>query len=290
VRWRDTDDGQPPASIRIDSPFDADAHRAVKRGMGWTGYKDHYTETCDPDALHVIIDAESTLGPVHDGHALAGIHARLAARDLTPAEHLVDSGYADPEAVLTAQEKHGITLIAPLLADPSWQAAAEQGFDQASFTVDWDREQVTCPAGARSRSWNQRQDANGPRVHVAFSTSDCRPCPSRQSCVRSTTRPRNLTLHVQAEHEILQANRRDQTSREWKTRYARRAGVEGTISQAVAHGARTARYIGLVKKQLQTILTATGLNLIRLDASITGTPHAATRTPRITTLTLATAA
>lgn len=293
VRWRDQDqdqDGQPPASIRIDSPFDIQARRAVKRSMGWTGYKDHYTETCgDPDTPNLIIDAETTLGPVHDGHALPAVHARLKVRELTPAEHLVDSAYADPEAIRAARTEHGITVITPLQADPSWQAAAGQGFDQASFTIDWDRRQVTCPAGATSRRWQQRQDTAGPRIHVGFAIADCRPCPTRQQCVRGP-RPRQLTLHIQAEHEILLANRRDQTSREWKTRYARRAGVEGLMSQAVAHGARYARYIGLAKKQLQTILTATGLNLHRLDAWLTGTPPATTRTSRITRLTLATAA
>jgi transposase len=289
LRLRDTDDGQPPASVRIDSPFDIEARRGVKRGMGWTGYKDHYTETCDPDAPHLIVDAEATLGPVYDGAALAGVHARLAARALLPGEHLVDSGYADPEAVLAAREDHGITLVAPLLADRSWQAAEDQGFDLAGFTVDWDRERVTCPAGASSGRWRQRQDDIGPRVHVAFSAKDCRPCPSRESCVRGP-RPRQLTLHVRAEHELLMANRRDQTSRQWKARYALRAGVEGTMFQAVSHGARCARYIGLAKKQLQTILTATGLNLVRLDAWFTGTPHAKTRMSRIARLDLTTTA
>jgi transposase len=289
LRWRDKEDGQPPASIRIDSPFDVQARRGVKRAMGWTGYKDHYTETCDPDTPHLIVDAQATLGPVHDGVALAEVHTRLAARGLTPGEHLVDSGYADPQAVLTAREDHGITLISPLLADPSWQAAAGQGFDLAAFTLDWDQQRVTCPAGASSSYWKQTLDAIGPRVHVAFSAKDCRPCPSRESCVRGR-RPRQLTLHVQAEHELLMANRRDQTSHQWKTHYARRAGIEGTISQAVSHGARYARYIGLAKKQLQTILTATGLNLIRLDSWLTGTPHATTRVSRITRLNLATTA
>lgn len=290
VRWRDRDDdGQPPASIRIDSPFDTQARQAVKRGMSWTGYKDHYTETCgDPDAPNIVIDAETTLGPVHDGHVLPGIHTRLAGHALTPAEHLIDSAYSDPAAIQAARTDHGITLITPMQADPSWQAAAGAGFDQASFTIDWQRQQVSCPAGATSRRWHQRHDIVGPRIHVAFSNRDCRPCPSRAQCV-SGTRPRHLTLHLQAEHEILHANRRDQTSREWKTRYAQRAGVEGLISQAVSHGARCARYIGLAKKQLQTILTATGLNLIRLDAWLTGTPRARTRVSPITRLTLAAA-
>lgn len=290
VRWRGKDDGQPPASIRIDSPFDLDARRGVKRGMGWTGYKDHYTETCgDPDTPNVIIDAESTLGPVYDGAVLDQVHTRLADRRLTPSEHLVDSGYTDPQAIHTARDTHGITLLTPLLHDHSWQATAGHGYDQTGFTINWDTQQVTCPTGTTSTRFSHRNDPGGPRVHVAFAAKDCTPCPARQRCVRGT-RPRQLTLHIQPEHEILLANRRDQDTRDWKTRYALRAGVEGLMSQAVAHGARTARYIGLARKQLQTILTATALNLIRINAWLTGTPHATTRTSRITRLTLTTTA
>ncbi|HEY6422270.1 MAG TPA: transposase, partial [Pseudonocardiaceae bacterium] len=50
-------------------------------------------------------------------------------------------------------------------------------------------------------------------------------------------------------------------------RYALRAGVEGTIHQAVAAtGARHARYRGLGKVHLQHVFSAVALNLIRLDA------------------------
>jgi transposase len=291
VIWRDKDKhGQPPASIRIDSPFDIEAKRAVKRGMGWTGYKDHYTETYgDPGTPNVITDAECTVGPAHDGAVLAGVHDRLAARGRLPGEHVVDSAYADPEAVITARDVHGITLIAPLLLDHSWQAAAGEGFDQAGFTVDWDAQRVTCPEGVTSQSWGAHQAPVGPRIQVKFAAKNCRPCPSRDKCVRgSSARPRRgLTLHLRPEHELLMANRRDQTSAEWKARYAERAGVEGTMSQAVSHGARRTRYIGLGKKLLQANLIATGLNIVRVGAWLTGTPRATTRTSPIRHLALA---
>jgi transposase len=288
VTWRDKDKhGQPPASIRIDSPFDIEARRAVKRGMGWTGYKDHYTENYgDPDNPNMITDAECTAGPVHDGAVLAGIHDRLATCGRLPAEHAVDSAYADPEAVIAARDNHDVTMITPLLLDQSWQAAAGEGFDQTGFTIDWDTETVTCPTGATSKSWARRQDIVGPRIHVLFSARDCRPCPSQKQCVRNAQTRRGLTLHLQAEHELLLANRRDQTSTDWKARYAGRAGAEGTMSQAVSRGARTARYIGLSKKLLQTNLIATGLNLVRLNAWLTDTLRATTRPNRTRNITL----
>ncbi|MEE1766794.1 transposase, partial [Streptomyces sp. JV185] len=64
-----------------------------------------------------------------------------------------------------------------------------------------------------------------------------------------------------------------------------RAGVEGTVSQAVqACGLRRSRYRGLPKTSLQHQLTGAAVNLIRIDAWLTGTPHARTRTSPLTAL------
>jgi hypothetical protein len=292
VSWRDKDKhGQPPASVRIDSPFDIEARRGVKGGMGWTGYKDHYTETYgDLDTPNMITDAECTAGPVHDGAVLAGIHDRLAARDRLPGDHALDSAYADAEAVIAARDRHGVTLIVPLLLDHSWQARAGEGFDKAGFTIDWAAQRVTCPEGATSQHWGPCQTTAGPRIAVKFAARNCRPCPSQDKCVRGSRPRRGLTLHMQPEHELMVANRRDQSSAEWKARYAGRAGVEGTMSQAVSHGARRTRYIGLGKKLLQANLIAAAINLVRVSAWLTGNPRAHTRTSPVRHLSLTPAA
>ncbi len=47
MRWREDND-LPPGAQRLASPYDPDARYGVKRGSGWTGYKAHLTETCDP--------------------------------------------------------------------------------------------------------------------------------------------------------------------------------------------------------------------------------------------------
>src|SRR5574341_311230 len=58
---------------------------------------------------------------------------------------------------------------------------------------------------------------------------------------------------------LLQARQRQQTAA-FKAVYAQRAGVEGTISQAVAaRGMRRSRYIGLAKTRLQHLLTAAAI-------------------------------
>ena len=76
-----------------------------------------------------------------------------------------------------------------------------------------------------------------------------------------------------------------QETDEWKKIYDTRAGVEGTISQSVrAFGLRKARYTGLAKVQLQHILSAAAINVVRMVAWLQGVPHAKTRTSRFAAL------
>ncbi|MBB4938977.1 hypothetical protein FHR32_003282 [Streptosporangium album] len=84
---------------------------------------------------------------------------------------------------------------------------------------------------------------------------------------------------------MLEQRRYDQQTQEWKDRYAVRAGVEGTISQAVrATQIRRTRYHGLPKTALGHVFTATAINLIRLDAWWTGTTRGRTRISHLTRL------
>lgn len=84
--------------------------------------------------------------------------------------------------------------------------------------------------------------------------------------------------HSAPQHEALQEVRRNQETEAWRARYGKRAGVEGTVSQAVrVFGLRRCRYLGLAKTRLQHIFTALALNVVRLDAWLTGQPLAKTR-------------
>jgi transposase len=94
-----------------------------------------------------------------------------------------------------------------------------------------------------------------------------------------------LKLPPRAEHEALKAARARLTTKEGRRRYARRAGVEGTLSQGVrACGLRRSRYRGLAKTHLQHVATAAAINLARLGDWFRAVPHAATRTSRFAAL------
>lgn len=293
VRWREGKD-LPPGRERLSSPYDLDARYGTKRGMGWCGYKIHASETCEPDAPHLISHVATTDATVTDTEMTAGIHRGLAERELTPGEHAVDAGYVTAAHILTAGDEHGIDLIGPVGLDVHH---GEPDVDlpdlsQSAFTVDWDRRKVLCPRGAVSTGWSEKVKSSGtPITRVQFAATDCRPCQLRSACTRASEKGRygrSLTLLPREQQEVLDQRRREQQTKEWKKRYNVRAGVEGTISQAARRtGIRRTRYTGLPKTHLGNILAATAINLIRLDAWLTGTPLGGTRISHLARLQLA---
>lgn len=123
---------------------------------------------------------------------------------------------------------------------------------------------------------------------VTFPATTCKPCPVRSACTSSKRERRQLTMHPQPLQQALDAARAEQTSRDWRDTYKLRAGVEGTVRQAIAvTGLRRARYRGLPKVHLEHVYSALALNLIRLDAWWNGHALDRTRTSHLARLELA---
>jgi transposase len=278
VRWRAVKE-LPSTAEQIASPYDPDARWTTKQSVAWVGYKVHLTESCDPDAPRLITHVETTPATTPDDMTTSTIHDGLAARDLLPGEHLVDTGYTNAEVLVTGQQRHGVTVIGPVALDASWQARAGTGFEKDRFHVDWEAHTVTCPAGKLSRSWLRNTDPTKPgAIQVHFRREDCLACGVRAQCTRRTREPRELLLQPRAEHTALQAARQHQTTAAFKAQYASRAGIEATHAQGIRRcGLRQCRYIGFPKTRLQHLLTATALNVVRLGEWWLGTPQAKTR-------------
>jgi transposase len=285
ARLRDPKD-MPPSADLIASPHEPEARFSIKRETKWVGYKAHLTETCDDDLPHLLTGVETTRATDPDVGQLAAIQAGLARVGLPPAKHLVDAGYVRARNLVESRTDHRIGLIGPIYTDHQWQAKAGQGYDLAHFRVDWDGRVVTCPEGRQSVRWCETHTARGrTMVHIDFSPADCTPCPARPRCTRAESLPRSLTLQSREEHEALGVARERQRTPEFRAEYARRAGVEGTLSQGVrAYGLREARYRGLRKAHLQHVATATAINLGRLANWLNGVPRARTRCSRFAAL------
>ncbi|MGH2460441.1 MAG: transposase [Chloroflexota bacterium] len=276
--WRDAAQ-LPPADRQIRSPHDPQARLAKKRTTVWTGYKVHLTEQCDPEVPHLITQVTTTPAPRPDQATTAAIDDDLAAHDHLPADHLVDAGYLDADVLVSSAQAHGVQLVGPVCPDTSWQARQAVGFAAADFAVDWEAQQVRCPSGKTSASWQPTVDRYGTAViEVKFARGDCRDCALRPQCTRTQEQRRMLTLRPRPQHEALRAARARQGTRDFAPQYAARAGIEGTLSQGVrAFGLRQCRYRGEHKTRLQHLLTAAALNFVRMAAWLIGVNPAQTR-------------
>jgi transposase len=246
----------------------------------------HYTETCERRQLSLIIHVHTTPATVHDSQCTALIQTALSERKLLPREHIVDAGYIDAELLVDSAQEHGIRLVGPTRPKAGWQTKVPGAYSNDQFTVDWERQQVRCPQGKWSLPWRERRDpSRDPWFAAHFRTQDCAACPTRHLCTRSPHQPRFFKLLPRAQQDALQTAREIHATKAGQTRYARRAGIEGTISQSVrAFGARRSRYRGLPKTHLQQVMTAVAINVRRIVAWFDGVPKAATRTSHFAAL------
>lgn len=268
------------AGERLASPYDPDARFGNKRSRTWTGYKLHLTETCDEDLPRVATRVDTTPAHLSDVAQTEKVHEDLARRGLLPARHLADAGFVDADLLVRSKLEHGVELVGPVRPNVGWQARTEGAYDISRFTIDWEAKKATCPEGKQSRGWKTAIDSWGrPDIVVRFNRRECLECKSRALCTRSKDEPRHLTLLPnKGEHETMQTARIEQKTPEWKESYDERAGIEGTFSRATSVlGLRRARYRGQEKVQLEHVLTAVALSVLRTVEWLSGTPPAERR-------------
>ena len=240
----------------------------------------HLTETCEVDAPRIITHVETTSASTPDGQSLTPIHEDLKAIDLLPSDHLVDTGYVDAELLLTSQDEYHVNLVGPTMHDTGWQARQPNpSFTSKDFQIDWARQQATCPAGKTSQFWTPATDTRGnPIIQIKFAKRECRACLLQPQCTHANPPRRTITVRPEAQHKALLVAREREQTPAFIQQYARRAGIEGTLSYGVRmFDLRRARYLGLAKTHLQHLLMAAAMNLIRVVRWLAGVPVAQAR-------------
>jgi transposase len=270
-----------PAAELIASPHDPEARCGKKRETVWVGYKVQFTETCDPGLPRLITDVQTLPASTPDQEALEPTQEALAQRGVLPGTQFVDAAYTEGAALLHSQKQYQIDLVGPVRGNPTWQAREGKGFGAADFAVEWEGCSVTCPNGKQSCRWRETEADGRPVIKVFFDAADCRECPDRPQCTRSTTIGRSLTLPAREVYEALKAARARQETPAFAAAYAARAGMEGTHTQAVRRcGVRQSRYVGEAKTYLQHLLTGTAINFVRAGYWLMGKHHEQTRQSR----------
>jgi len=276
----------PPAAKSIESPYDADARYRHKRDTSWTGYMVHVSETCEPTAPHLLTHVHTTPASVHEAQCTIPIQQALLDKELPPREHFVDAAYISADLLVHSRDEQDITLRGPTRPSQGWQMQVAGAYTFEQFTVDWEQQQVYCPQGKRSGSWQEHVTPDGhPSIIVSFRRQDCHACPTRPLCTQSRQHMRRLRLPPREQYEALAAARTWYASEEGIERYKQRAGVEGTLSQGVrAFGLRRTRYRGLPKTHIQHVAIAAAINVDRIVAWMDERPRATTRTSRFAAL------
>ena len=204
LRWRAEDD-LPPGAQLIVSRYDVEAGWSDKRTTSWGGYKVHLTETADDDGPVLITNVESTLATLPDAQALPAIPEHLRRHDLLPNAHLLDAGYGDSIRLVDSQQTDCVTLLGPIPPDTSWQAHTEGAFDISCFAVEWEAQQVRCPAGQISTEWKPTHDRHDKAIiQVEFDRQTCADCQLRSCCTRARSAGRELGLRPRAQYEAIQ--------------------------------------------------------------------------------------
>jgi hypothetical protein len=162
-----------------------------------------------------------------------------------------------------------------------WHARRWAGFDAQHCRIDRNQQHATCPAGNTDTGWTPAVDSRGDAgIKLKASIKGCRRCDQRAQCTRSQKRypRRTLTIRPQPSHQARHVPREREATKAFQAGYARRAGIEGTISRGVrATRLRRIRYTGLTRVRLSHILAAAGLNVLRLGEWFLKTEHATTR-------------
>jgi transposase len=276
------------AATAIESPYDTEARHSNKHQLSWTGYKVHLSETCDAGLPRLITNVHTTVATTQDVASTSDIQESLSKKDLLPTRHFVDTGYVDAGLVVESNQRYGVELFGPTRLNSSWQKKTG-GYDASMFSIDWDSQKATCPEGKQSVYWYEHQTNerySRSVVLIKFKVKDCLECPSRDKCVRNKAgHARRLKPPLRPEYEALMKTRHLLSTEEGQREYRNRAGVEGTLSQAVRRGSlRRSRYRGLQKTNLQEVATATGINLLRTINFLNKKPLAKTRVSRFAKL------
>jgi len=120
-------------------------------------------------------------------------------------------------------------------------------------------------------------------INISMSAFDCvLPDDAGIYCSSDITTGKKFYYEVLGKYEVRSEEELKEQlgTEEFKKAYAKRAGIEGTLSQGVRMGdLRRTRYIGLPKTRLLHLLIATALNVVRIAAWLAEIPLAQIGTP-----------
>lgn len=211
------------SSTSLQNPSDPDA----TYGRKGKGYKGSITETCHEDnAFQLITDGDLMGAHESDQHDVLPTIARLETNGMKPEELSADAGYGSGENIVEARE-HGVELTAPITGGT---APDEKRMQLSDFETSMDGKEVKqCLQGHAPLSCSY--DGDKKSVETIFPSS-CKTCDLLPICLVKKMKDGNYVLRYELKEMATSKRRVEQESSEFKERYKKRSGIEGTISEA----------------------------------------------------------
>ncbi len=277
----DADVNDPPAPVALkpakevksdslQTPHDASVTYSGRKGKG---QEVQLAETCgNEDKPEMITYAEQTRSCDSDEKVPVPAVENLAERNIRPKELLTDTNYGSTGNVIEC-EKRGTELVAPVpgpKVDEAPAENAESGITKGDFDVDPKGERATrCPAGREATS--EKRDSGTGKVRAFFDGAGCDGCPHRDRCPAKPLRDGRRVLRTTVHAAVLARRRRYEKTKEFKKRYAERAGIEATNSELKrAHGLGRLRIRGFLRVRLAVYFKALACNVKRMVRHLAG--------------------
>jgi len=279
-------------SDSLQSPHDPSQTYNAHKGKGC---EIQVAETVDNgEKPEIITYADVTRSCDSDEDVPVPVVEDLAARGMQPLELLADTNYGSTANVMEL-ERRGTELVAPVAgregssgensataggrtaADGRTDAVGEvegarrarradegRPIDKGEFEVDVKgQRRARCPGGREAV--DERRDGGTGHVRLVFSAEACAGCPFADRCPAKRRRDGTRVLKTTLHDSVLARRRRYQRTEEFRARYARRAGIEGTHSELKrVHGLGRLRVRGLARVRLAVRLKALACNVKRM--------------------------
>jgi len=223
-------------------------HGAKSNEKTFTGYKANIMKSEDGFVTNVI----TTPGNTYDGDILAPLVDEKNEKSSKTEKVVGDTHYGSADNRMLMSLK-GITIIAPIKENFNPTGL----FSQEKFVMD--KTGVTCPAGNRTMisTSNEKEGT----TTLFFKKEDCRECTLKELCTKQDRRTITIGKHPELIKKVKEYNK----TQDFKDDMRERAHIEPKHAEMKRfHGLARAKYWGLTKVNIQSIITAITVNVKRL--------------------------
>jgi hypothetical protein len=250
-----------PGGHCMQNPSDPDA----EYGHKGRGYQAQLAETSSTrNEVQLITGVLPQPAGEHDQGALVPMLDQLEEAGLLPEQMTADTHYGSDENVQAAARRD-VELVAPI--SDAARIPLRDPLTVDDFALDERTGLVECCPRGHTPLVVQRDEAAG-MTHVEMPASACVCCPFRTSCPIENTRGGRYTLEFSDKDYRLAGRRREQETKVYAERYARRAGIESTnsgLKNRLGLGRLRVRGRGSVFRVIQHKVA--GWNVLRAAAS-----------------------